>query len=109
MPITKEIQDKLQQRLIDAIKAGFKPCPLIGPKWFKYVGGNEASFQFLGIAKLAKATCGKDRVVARVVVENLKVADLGMVAQVTSDSNIVIRPKASSADKTPAKPAKPKP
>jgi hypothetical protein len=99
MSITPEVRDELQQRLVDAIARSFTPCPLIGPKWFRYVGGKNPSYQFIGTAKLAKATCGEPKRVAKVLLGRLNLAGLpvSMAAQISADSNIFITTKAPKA------------
>ncbi len=111
MSITPQIRDELQQRLVDAIAKSFSPCPLIGPKWFRYVGGKNPSYQFVGTAKLAKATCGEPKRVAKALLTNLSLVGLSVAAQVDSNATIIITAKAAKvlAPSQPQAPAKPRP
>lgn len=97
MSITPQVRDELQQRLVNAIAKSFSPCPLIGPKWFRYVGGKNPSYQFVGTAKLAKATCGEPKRVAKAIITNLSLAGLSVAAQIDSNAAIVITAKAAKA------------
>jgi hypothetical protein len=98
MSITPQVRDELRQRLVDAIAKSFSPCPLIGPKWFRYVGGENPSYLFIGTAMLAKATCGQPKRVAQILIANLSLAGLPVTAQVDSNASIIIT---ALAAKTP--------
>ena len=77
----------LTQRFTAAIREAFpERTPLIGPKWFQWVGkGPSARFRFIGCAKLAKATKCKPERVAAMISANLNTADLGVTVTVSKD------------------------
>jgi len=85
-------QDQIKDRFTRAIKKSFRPCPLIGPKWFRfYASGEPADFQFIGCQKLAKAM-GKDpRFVAQTIIRNLYLRDIDAAIEMTADARISLR------------------
>lgn len=107
MSIAPQVRDELHRRIVAAIAKSFSPCPLIGPKWFRYVGGNNPSYQFTGIGRLAKATCGQPKRVAQILVSNLSLVGLPVAAQVDSNSTIIIT--STAAQTLPQAIAKPAP
>ena len=90
--MTIDIEELIKQRFIKAIKKCFKPCPLIGPRWFRYEGAGEPpSFQFVGAKGLAKATKSRPRDVVKQIVENLNMHELEAELEITSDCRIILR------------------
>ncbi len=83
----------LTERFVEAIGELFQPCPLIGPRWFRFGDGarDGADFQFVGAAKLAKATIPNPPKVAARLLETVKLDDLPVEAEVTASHNINVR------------------
>ena len=74
----------LKQRFLDAIKKSFDPCPLIGPKWFKYEPNDSPpSFKFTGMSKLAKALGMRIDFVSQKVFDNLNFRGLPVESRIT--------------------------
>ena len=83
--------EELKRRFTRVIEENVRPPVLIGPKWFRYnPSGNPAEFQFLGSAKIAKATGKGARRVAKLLLERIELDDLGMTAQIAPDGVINI-------------------
>ena len=83
------VQELLTQRFIKAIQDEFKPCPLIGPKWFQYhEKADPPYFQFAGVKRLAKAAGMQPRRVAELVLENLNANQLDANVKLTDDLKI---------------------
>jgi arginyl-tRNA synthetase len=87
-----DINTKLKNRFIRAIEKSFRPCPLIGDKWFHfYPDGDPADMQFVGCKKLSKAM-GKDpKLIAQIIVKNLYLRDLNAAVEITHDAMINLR------------------
>ena len=89
-----DIEDKLTRRFVQAIRRSYEPCPLIGPKWFRYnPSGKPAHFQFLGAAKLAKAASGVPRGALARIMKNLNLRDLGARAEIAGQEIRVYLPE----------------
>lgn len=84
----------LTQRFTEAIKKAMPDrTPLIGPKWFQWVGkGTDARFRFIGCEKLAKATKSNPRRVAASIASNLKLDDLNVTVKVSDEAIFVVGP-----------------
>jgi hypothetical protein len=76
----EEIPRQLQERFIAAIRASFEPCPLIGPKWFRWrAEGNPPRFEFTGARRLAKALGGmKTEKVNQKILRKARLDELGL-------------------------------
>jgi len=92
MNMAEDMEKLLTKRFTDAVRKGFKPCPLIGPKWFRYYGDAKPPyFRFVGVAKLSKATGFKLESVVQRIVEHLDVKDLDAKVDITAQGNIHVR------------------
>ena len=88
----KNTRELLKERFLRAIKKSFRPCPLIGDRWFKFPsGGKPADLQFNGCGKLAKAMGHNVKYVAQLIIKNLYLTDLNAAIEITPDSKINIR------------------
>jgi arginyl-tRNA synthetase len=88
----KKTQDVLKGRFMKAIKKSFRPCPLIGEKWFHFhPEGKPADLQFLGCQKLAKAMGRNATYVAQTIIKNLYLRDIEASIEITSDARINLR------------------
>ena len=87
-----ELHELLKERFVRAIHKSFRPCPLIGDKWFvSPSGGQPGSFQFLGCNKLAKAMGQNARFIAQTIVKNLYITDIKADIEITQDARINLR------------------
>lgn len=87
-----ELHDLLKERFVLAIRKSFRPCPLIGEKWFLCPpDGKPADFQFVGCNKLAKAMGIRPCVIAQTIVKNLLLTDLKAAVEITADAWINLR------------------
>ena len=90
--MARDISEMLTERFKQAVAKSFEPCPLIGPKWFRYCEtAVPPYFQFTGVTKLAKATGIKRTMVSQRIVEHLDVSDLDVVVSVSEEFNINVR------------------
>lgn len=87
MPIPAELQEQIKQRFVNSIKKSFKPCPLIGPKWFRT---SAKTMRFIGVGKLAKATGTRESFVAKILQANLDLKGLHAKAEVQPDFDILV-------------------
>ena len=88
----KDMSEMLTERFKQAVTQSFEPCPLIGPKWFRYCEtAIPPYFQFTGVTKLAKATGINCAMVAKRIVEHLDVSDLDAEVGVSDEFNINVR------------------
>ncbi len=82
----------VKDRFIKSLKNILDPCPLIGDKWFcSPDGGDPADFQFRGIRKLSKATGRKPGKLARELVDEIDLSDVGGEMEITEDMIINVR------------------
>ncbi len=82
----------IKSRFTRAIESLVKPRPLIGDKWFCWpTGGDPADFQFRGVRKLAKAAGRRPGKLAKELVKELDLYDLGGKVEVTDDLVINVR------------------
>lgn len=91
----------LTERFTAAINEALpERTPLIGPKWFQWVGkGDTAKFRFIGCAKLAKATKSSPKRVADSISRRLKLDDLNVTVTVSGEAIFDVTPiKADSKD-----------
>lgn len=87
----QDIQAVLTARFIAAIRDNFQPCPLLGEKWFKYnASGKPVDFEFLGIARLAKAVGEKPEKVAHMLVSKLDLKGLRADVTIRADYTIAV-------------------
>lgn len=86
------VEETLTQRFIEAIRKSYKPCPIIGTKWFIFhPDASPPYFQFNGIGKLAKATGLRPATIAKRVLAGLSLKDLDATAELTDDFRINVR------------------
>jgi len=84
--MAEDMKKLLTDRFTKAVQKSFSPCPLIGPRWFRYRGdGRPRCFQFTGASKLTKATGFKLESVVQRIVEHLDVKDLDVAVEVADD------------------------
>ena len=94
-----DMLNELTQRFTAAIlKALPDRTPLIGPKWFQWIGKKESGhFRFIGCPKLAKATKSSPKRVADSVVKHLIVDDLNVTVKVSDEAIISVTPTVAAA------------
>ena len=81
------LEELLTHRFRKAIKKSFKPCPLIGDKWFSLSSDHEPPyFEFTGVESLSKATGYQPVEVAELIVKNMNMRDL--------DAEVMVQPEA---------------
>jgi arginyl-tRNA synthetase len=87
-----DIQTQLKNRFIRAIQKSFRPCPLIGDKWFHFhPDGDPAHMQFVGCGKLSKAMGKNPKLIAQIIVKNMYLRDLKAGVEITHDAKINLR------------------
>lgn len=87
-----DVGELLTARFTKAVRKSFDPCPLIGPKWFRYRGDAVPPyFQFTGAKSLAKATSSTPERVAQRIVRNLDMDGIGAEVEITGDSRISVK------------------
>lgn len=92
---------ELQDRFVRAIKKSFKPCPLIGPKWFlPNPPGVAADYQFAGCNKLSKAMGMNPKIIVANIIKHLNLSDMQVAIEVTADHKINLKFGAAPAAKT---------
>jgi arginyl-tRNA synthetase len=81
----------IKDRFVEAIKKTFPdPTPLIGEKWFVFPPKRSpADFQFVGVAKLSKATGLPPERVARWIVKHIPPGEPDLEIEITEDKKIV--------------------
>jgi len=81
------LEELLTHRFRKAIKKSFKPCPLIGDKWFSLSPTQQPPyFEFTGVSSLSKATGYKPVEVAKLIVQNMNMRNL--------DAEVMVQPEA---------------
>lgn len=102
--MARTIEQELSDRFVSAIKKSFEPCPLIGPKWFRFHPRNSTwDFVFVGLPKLAKAAGKKLNITTVMVRKNVDLSGLPIAeTKFAEDGKVYIR-FAKSPPETPAK------
>ena len=88
----------LTQRFTEAIRKALPDrTPLIGPKWFQWIGKKESGhFRFIGCAKLAKATKSSPKRIADSIANHLSVEDLDVTVKVSDEAIFSVTPTAGA-------------
>lgn len=96
-----DMLETLTERFTQAIRKALPlKTPLIGPKWFQWIGKERSGrFRFIGCEKLAKATKSSPKRIADSIGRNLSVDDLGVTVTVSDDSIFEVRPVAGGGKK----------
>ena len=100
--MARTFEELAKAQLIKAIKKVFPdPTPLIGDKWFKcHADGKPADMEFIGMAKLSKATGSGAKKIAAGIVRNMDLDKLGCDAVVAKNHSILLRKRGGrSGDK----------
>jgi len=98
-----DLEKQLREEFRRAIKELIKPPVLVGEKWLRSCpSGKPADFQFMGTAKMAKATGKAPGRIARGLLKIMKLNEIGMRAEVAPDGTINLW-KVKSGKKAPSK------
>jgi arginyl-tRNA synthetase len=72
-----DLHETLKKRFEDAIRAAFRPAPLIGPNWLRaFPNGKPADFRFFGVPKLAKAQGAPPEAILKTLMKQVSLAGL---------------------------------
>jgi len=96
------IEKLLVDRFTDAIRRAFRPCPLVGPKWFRFKEGPpRRQFEFVAAGKLAKATKMPPDSAVREVLRFLDLSDLDAEVTVSAHGSVLVTlPEAQAGRQT---------
>lgn len=91
--MARTIEQELTDRFIAAIKKSFEPCPLIGPKWFRFHPRKSTwDFVFVGLPKLAKAGGKKLNITSVMIRKNVNLTGLPIAeTKFDEDGKVYIR------------------
>ena len=95
--ITPGMSEQIKQQLIAAIAKSYRPCPLIGPKWFLTPQTGHAGFTFVGADKLAKAVKRSSQEVCKTIMANFDVAKFPATLVLKNGPAIQVVPKQTKA------------
>lgn len=91
-----DLQKFIKDRFVASIRLTFPhPTPLIGERWFVFMPnlpkGQRLYFQFLGVAKLAKATGMDTKTVGQLLLRNLDLRPLVAEVELNAQNRIDLR------------------